>query len=183
MNTGTPFRGQLSEDQIADVHRVCDRWAAVALSTERCDRAAAENAVTQMYRMAGLGEPVMVWMESPAGGVVAAWLLQHSGPSPLSIPEREALPAEDQVRTRLFGQLRAQRWRPPGRSVHGTLVDGLVRQPLFHQLYAILGGERIHELEDELKDQLRDRSMGPVQPADLGTAPPSTRKRTRESNR
>jgi len=53
-------------------------WRLVAESTQRCDRPAAERAVRRAYVAAGLPEPgVLVWMDSPLGGLVADLALRH----------------------------------------------------------------------------------------------------------
>lgn len=64
-----PYTGTLTPDQIAPISDVQDEWMRVGLSTQRCDRPAAEAAVRAAYRAAGLAEPpLMVWMDSPLGG-------------------------------------------------------------------------------------------------------------------
>ncbi|MGW1269285.1 DUF6745 domain-containing protein [Streptomyces sp. NPDC002491] len=55
-----------------------DRLLRAALSTERCDRAAAEAAVAEAYRAHGMAVPrTAVWMESPLGGALASWVVRH----------------------------------------------------------------------------------------------------------
>ena len=74
--TGTLPRytgGPLHPDHIAACQAEIDLWTGNALSTERCDRPAAEAAVADAYRAAGLDTPgVVVWADSPLGGLIAA---------------------------------------------------------------------------------------------------------------
>lgn len=91
----------LTDEQVAEVRRVRDEWIAVGLSTQRCDRPAAEVAVRAAYRAAGLAEPGMVvWMDSPLGGVVAA----------AAVKEFLQNSRGDQLRGQLRGQLGGQLW-------------------------------------------------------------------------
>ena len=55
-----------SESQQALLLAHCDRWAALCLSTEPCQRSAAEKGVKLAYASAGLQEPErIVWCHSP----------------------------------------------------------------------------------------------------------------------
>ena len=47
-------------------------WRATANSTELADRPRAERAIASLYRAAGNEPPKVVWVESPAAGLVAA---------------------------------------------------------------------------------------------------------------
>ncbi|UUU22920.1 hypothetical protein [Streptomyces sp. DSM 40750] len=55
-----------------------ERWLRAGLSTERCDRPAAEAAVAAVYRAHDMPAPrTIVWMDSPLGGALASWTLRH----------------------------------------------------------------------------------------------------------
>ena len=106
------YTGNLSP---ADLERVAaDRamWMAVGLSTERCDRPAAEEAVAAAYATAGLPRPAFVWMDSPLGGVFAAAVLRNGLPKAKRGQLRDQLWGQlggqlgDQLRDQLRGQLR-----------------------------------------------------------------------------
>jgi hypothetical protein len=93
-----------------------DRLRRAALSTERCDRAAAEAAVAEVYRAHGMAVPrTVVWMESPLGGALASWVVRHgweerldgtllgdavAGP-PISVPPEFARRAEALLRAQV----------------------------------------------------------------------------------
>ena len=49
-----------------------EAWRATAVSTELADRPQAERAIGSLYRAAGRPSPKVVWVDSPAAGLVAA---------------------------------------------------------------------------------------------------------------
>ncbi len=74
-----PYAGTLTPDQLERVAEVRDQWMTTALSTERCDRPRAEAAVRAAYTAADLPvPPLMIWMDSPVGGVFAKAVLRQS---------------------------------------------------------------------------------------------------------
>ncbi len=75
----------------------------VGLSTQRCDRPAVEAAVSAAYAAAGLVPPaVVVWMDSPLGGMMAAQLFRHPRPlRPRGLPARALSRIEDQLSDQL----------------------------------------------------------------------------------
>ncbi|WP_344828643.1 DUF6745 domain-containing protein [Actinocorallia longicatena] len=117
-----------------------DEWLGRAYACEPADRAAAEAAVSELYRLIGEGPPEFVWVPSPAA---ARPLL----PAPVRLrgTEMPARPADWPVATRLAGlacdlrgrlDLRTGRkwspfgWEPfSGRPTGEIMVEG-VRDPL-----------------------------------------------------
>lgn len=72
-----PFNGTLTDEHLALIAKVRDEWVEIALSTERCDRAKAEEAVKKLYEVRGFKVPeLFVWQDSPMGGIQAAAALQ-----------------------------------------------------------------------------------------------------------
>ena len=66
---------------------------AAGLSTKRADRAAAEAAVRDVYRTAGIAEPrIVIWMDSPSAGCLQPRRSASSGPA-------RDQPARDQLGT------------------------------------------------------------------------------------
>ena len=126
------FEGVLLPEHVAVCEAQTDRWMTAGLSTERCDRPAVEAAVRRVYESAGLSVPgVVVWMDSPLGGALAA----------------EALHREGQFRGQLKGQLRGQL----GSQLRG---QGQLRGQLGSQLGGQLGDQLSSQLRDQLGDQL-----------------------------
>ena len=129
----------LTDQQIADPAAVRDEWMRVAMSTERCDRPAAEAAVAALYAAAGFPEPRCIWMDSPIEGLVAASVLQLGDQ------------LGDQLGGRLWGQLRGQL---------GDQLWGQLWGQLRGQLRGQLGGQLRGQLRDQLGGQLRGQLRG-----------------------
>ena len=141
------FTGELSEVDLTEVRAVRDGWMAVALSTERVDRPAAEAAVHGAYVAAGMEPPaVMVWMDSPLGGTLASAALRGQ--------------LRDQIRDQLWGQLGDQLRDQLAGQLAGQLRGQLERQlggQLGGQLRGQLAGKLRGQLRDQLADQLADQ--------------------------
>ena len=93
---GNPDRiDQLTERQLAMLPVVRDYWLRVGLSTDRCDRPAAQVAVADAYGVTGLAAPeAYVWLDSPIQGAIAAAQVRAQ--------------VRDQVRDQVGAQVRAQ---------------------------------------------------------------------------
>ena len=105
------YKGTLTPEHLAEISRVRDEWMTIALSTERCDRPAAEATVAAAYRAAGFDAPqVMIWMDSPLGGVVAKWALKRvvGGQLRGQLGDQLGDQLGGQLRDQLRGQLRGQ---------------------------------------------------------------------------
>jgi hypothetical protein len=136
--------GGLTDQQRADTAALRDHWVRVALSTQRCDRPAAEEAVRRAYRAAGLTPPgVVVWMDSPLGGTLARVVLAHHAAPP----------------TRLWAEVWSGLWDQLTERVGDRLRDRLVEQ-LWAQLddavWARLDPRRA-QLDDRLWHRLVER--------------------------
>ena len=152
------FTGELSEVDLTEVRAVRDGWMAVALSTERVDRPAAEAAVHAAYVAAGMEPPaVMVWMDSPLGGTLASAALRGQ--------------LRDQIRDQLRGQIRDQLWDQLAGQLERQILDqlgdqlagqlrGQLERQLGDQLWDQLAGQLRGQLERQLGDQLRDQLAG-----------------------
>ena len=144
------FEGVLLPEHVAVCEAQTDRWMTAGLSTERCDRPAVEAAVRRVYESAGLSVPgVVVWMDSPLGGALAA----------------EALHREGQFRGQLRGQLRVQLRDQLGDQLSSQLRDqgqlrGQLSSQLGGQLRGQLGGQFSSQLRDQFRGQLRDQFRG-----------------------
>lgn len=70
--TGLPFRVENLLPQILDY------WVSVGLATGPCDRDAAQQAVHDAYRVAGLEPPSLtLWLDSPLAGAIGAELISQ----------------------------------------------------------------------------------------------------------
>ncbi|MGW0943453.1 hypothetical protein ACWD4O_13010 [Streptomyces sp. NPDC002623] len=163
-----------------------DRWLRAGLSTERCDRPAAEAAVAEVYRVHGMPAPeTVVWMDSPLGGALASWVLRHGwedrldgtlldGPGlPLSVPQAFARQAEERIceqlgRTTGTGGERRLLAGPfqDTSDAQDRLVDAL-GSPMFDQLdfHWLQGVHGAYELEQEMRsifDWSTNESLGHI---------------------
>ncbi|EGD56672.1 hypothetical protein SCNU_03937 [Gordonia neofelifaecis NRRL B-59395] len=68
-------------------------WLQSALSTAPADVAAAESAITDLYRLVGRGRPEFVWAPSPGAAVDVVADLGLVGADPLKSSERARVPA------------------------------------------------------------------------------------------
>ena len=112
------YTGTLTAEQVDAIVAVRDEWMTAALSTERCDRPAAELAVGEAYKAAGFDPPeLIIWMDSPLGGAFAVGALRGLA------PKRGQLWGQlgDQLRGQLGGQLGVQL----GDQLGGQLGDQL----------------------------------------------------------
>jgi hypothetical protein len=152
------YTGALTDQQRADTAALRDGWIRVALSTERCDRPAAEDAVRRAYRTAGLTPPgVVVWMDSPLGGTLARVVLSHHAAPP----------------TRLWAEVWSGLWDQLSERVGDRLRDRLVEQlwgqldegvwarldPLRAQLDDHLWQRLVEQIRERLEGRLGDRSV------------------------
>ena len=48
------------------------KWINIGLCTKPANRPMAENAIKRLYSMTGLGEPDILWLDSPLEGVMGA---------------------------------------------------------------------------------------------------------------
>ena len=136
------------------------------LSTQRCDRPRAEAAVRTAYRTAGLDEPpLIVWMDSPLGGMFAAGIIKSAATVQLDGPVWTLLGAQpwDQVVAQLGSELAQHLWM----QLHAQLGDQLgtqlkeqLSEPLEHQLYEPQGRQLSDNLRDGLWSQLKDQVGG-----------------------
>jgi hypothetical protein len=84
----------LNEEQWHLVDRVRADWLTHALAARPADRSAAEDAISGLYELRGLGPPRFVWVDSPATASLALWLLSGATTEegmPLAGTLREAL--------------------------------------------------------------------------------------------
>jgi hypothetical protein len=172
------FTGTLLPEHLALIEQIREHRAQIGLSTERCDRPAAEAAVRLAHETAGVNvPPLMIWTDSPLGGVFAAAAASHlfrraavfsrSTPSDdrladefwgqLTVMLRTRFPGE--VGNRLGNQLQEQLGEHPWGRVHsqldGWLDGGPDGGPGFpDQLDCRLGEHLRSQLRRQLWDQV-----------------------------
>jgi Domain of unknown function (DUF6745) len=156
----------LTDAQVADIRVVANEWMQAGLSTQRCDRPRAEAAVRTAYRTAGLNEPqLVVWMDSPMGGMFAAGVIKSAATFPLNGPVWSLLGTQpwDQVVDQLGSKLAQQLWGQLTAQLGdqlGTQLKDQLSEPLERQLNEPLGRQLADDLRDGLWNQLKDQVEG-----------------------
>ena len=179
MTTTSAFTGRLTDADLELVAAERDRWMTVGHSTERCDRERAELAVRRAYTTAGLDEPpLVIWMDSPLGGVYATTFLKQvftdgqlggelwgelEGQIDDQIGDRLGDQIGDQLGGQLWGQLGGQLWGQLGVQLRDQLRAQLGGQ-LWGQLGDQLGGQLWDQIGDQLRDQLRGQLWDHLDP-------------------
>lgn len=114
---------KLNEEQVAQLSVYSEKWLKIGLSTERANRSAAENALREAYKEGGLPPPpVIVWVDSPRGGLIAAKLLKEFFQK---YPKygREGEKVQDQVGGQVLDQVLDQVWGQVGGQVRDQVRD------------------------------------------------------------
>jgi hypothetical protein len=146
----------MSPKELADLTVYRDQCLGRGLATGPLDRPAAEEAVRRVYATAGLTPPpVMIWMDSPLGGLFAAGVLAEAAKRPRPTPVKDQLGGQlwGQLRGQLRGQLGGQLWDQLRGQLGGQLWDQL-RGQLWDQLRDQLGDQLWGQLRDQLRGQL-----------------------------
>jgi hypothetical protein len=156
------YTGTLLPEHLALIENVREHRLRVGLSTERCDRPAAEAAVRRVYSTAGLTQPrLMIWMDSPLGGLEAAAGLARGSRRPAT----GGGSFDDQLRgvfRGVFGQLEGQLDNEVRDQLGAHLYERLRNQlggeidELHQQLEREVYSQLLAQLWDELDDQLRE---------------------------
>jgi hypothetical protein len=123
--------GELTDRQVADAVAAGEEWGRIAVSTQPCDRPAAERAVRAAYRAAGLPAPaVLLWAASPLAGLLLGVLVRHYPDYLRSAPRLQALldgQPVDRLGAQSLGQVRAQLLEMPSVRLSRRLVAGFGR--------------------------------------------------------
>lgn len=116
--TDSKYTGTLTPDNLTLIQETMTAAMTNALSTERCDRPAAEAAVTRLYELNGKSAPAFVWMDSPLGGVYTLSSLK-----PMVKNAKDLKGEKGQLRDQLRGQLWGQLWDQLGDQLRGQLKE------------------------------------------------------------
>jgi hypothetical protein len=145
----------LTDTELAALGTYQDRALGRALATGPTDRVAGEAAVRRAYTAAGLPEPeLIVWMDSPGGGLYAAGILAQgsSGPGPSQLSRR--------LWHQLWDQLSVKRWKQLNSRMGDRLWDSpqrLFERELVDRLEVQVGTQLELEVRMQINDYLRDQ--------------------------
>lgn len=163
------YIGTLADADAALIARKSEEWMTTARSTERCDRPAAVAAVAAAYTTAGLAPPrTVVWMDSPFGGMLAAYAIRHGVPvGDLRQLVVGALPDAvlDRVESRLLQQIPDRPDEPHGATGPDDMLDlAELKAQMFRAFYGLGGsGEPLWgPLTGQLESRLEARLGGPL---------------------
>lgn len=126
---------KLTPEQEAMIPAFRQQWLEVGLSTEPVDRQASTEAVQNLYRAAGWGEPNVLHFDSPAQCVLAIHSLRESGLEDQfedQIEDSFTYQLDDQFSCQLEYELRRklndQLGKPLRQQLRGQLWDHIERQ-------------------------------------------------------
>jgi hypothetical protein len=132
---------KLTPEEEALIPIVRDEWLKIGLATGPADRAAAQAAISDTYRAAGLEPPHRwIWFGSPWAGWISTVILSKLADIGTPVKYKVA----DQVQDRLFYQVRSQ-------------VKGRVRAHVSNQL-----AEVSIQVWDQVGDQVRSDVIGEI---------------------
>jgi hypothetical protein len=152
----------LTAEQSAKLAQYREEWLRVGLSTEPTDRPAAERAVAEAYRGAGLEPPkIVIWLASPMAGAVGAAFLAE-------LVKRGGDQVWAQVRDQVGAQVRAQVWDQVRDQVSAQVGDQVWDQ-VGAQVWDQVGAQVWDQVGDQVWDQVGAQVRDQVR-AQVGSA-------------
>ena len=111
----------LTDEQIASMAEIRDKWIKIGLCTDKADRPRAEAAIYEMYKKGGLEPPKkIVWCDSPfSQGLTIAILKEFSA-------NHHALTSvSDSIKVGVGASVRTSVWNSVGNSVRDSVWDSV----------------------------------------------------------
>ncbi len=102
----------LTADQESTFQHYIDRWTAIGLSTEPIDREKHDESICAIYKLAGLKEPRIVYVDCALSGAIASGILTDEG-------------AMDSVMGSVWGSVWGSVRVSVGDSVRGSVIDSV----------------------------------------------------------
>jgi hypothetical protein len=160
---------RLTPEEEALIPIVRDEWIKIGLATGLANREAAQAAISDAYRMAGLEPPRQwIWFGSPLAGCIGAWMLITKlvvGKNQV----RDQIENEiwDQVRDYVEGLVYAQvgnqleaQGRNPVRDEVLTQVEEQIWDQVLHQVEDEVWNQVWHQIREEIWDQIDNARYG-----------------------
>ena len=150
---------ELTPEEKALILIVRDEWIKIGLATGPTDRLAAQRAIADAYRLAGMEPPKLwIWLGSPWAGCIGAWMLTK-------------LPAVgDQVRRKVEGRVWDQMEDQDQDQVQDEVwyhawdqAWGLVGEQLERQMQAQAWTVLRKQVERQMQAKVRDKVGGQVE--------------------
>jgi len=131
-----------------------DKWITIGLATGPADREAAQAAISDAYRMAGLEPPrIWIWLGSPWAGNIASCILDTVGD-----PARIWNPVNDPVGNRIWGQLTGELQS----KIYDQLLDPVrfqIGQEVGNTIEAQIQAQVGHGVDALVQAQIRDQVL------------------------
>jgi hypothetical protein len=139
----------LTSEEEALMPIVRDEWLKIGLATGSADRGAAQVAIADAYRMAGLEPPSLwIWLDSPFAGCWGAWMLWKAQ-------------LQDQLQNHMWAWMRNR----VGGRVWDQLVDRVWNQvgdQAGNQIGELVGDEVWRRVWDQVVEQVQEQVAEPV---------------------
>ena len=167
----------LTPDQVSRLAEFREKWLRIGLATGPADRPAAEAAVKEAYKAAGMEPPrIVIWLRSPLEGAIGAAML--AGAKIVRAQVRDQVGAQvwdqvrdqvgdqvgdqvrDQVGDQVWAQVRAQVWDQVGDQVRDQVWDQVrdqVRAQVGDQVWAQVRAQVWDQVGDQVRDQVWDQ--------------------------
>jgi hypothetical protein len=157
----------LTPEQAQSLATFRDYGLRIGLSTEPCDRDAAADAVRRHYAACELNTPMIVWLDGPLHGAIAAHILglkydqvHTQVRDQVYYQVRDQLYAEVrdqvyyQVRDQLYAEVRAQVYTQVRDQMRAQVRDQVLDQ-VYDQVYAQVRDQVYAQVRDQMRAQMR----------------------------
>ena len=139
----------LTAEQDARLPAIADEWTKIGLCTDPADRSAAEMAIRDMYRLANLADPKIVWCGSPLSLALTGASVRDSVGASVGASVRASV--EDSVRDSV--------WASVGASVRASVRDSVrasVRASVWDSVRESVWASVRASVEDSVWDSVED---------------------------
>ena len=117
---------ELTPAQTARFGEFIEKWTKIGLSTEKANRPEAEAAIIEMYKIAGLKAPKIVWCTSPTSqGITRSIVLKLEADGQLKKLAKPGASVRDSVRASVRASVGASVWASVGDSVRDSVRDSV----------------------------------------------------------
>jgi len=151
----------LTEEQLARMPEIREKWRGYGLSCEPADRKRAELGIVEAYRVAGLSAPKIIWCASPMAGLIvraeALAVTKGKGTKALneitgkSVKNRVLNRIKVGVRLQIWGEVRSRVWVSVTDNVGEGIEPSLEPTPLSRSkrdVWSSVGERILDRIED-----------------------------------
>jgi len=135
---------KLTEEQIARFPEFVKKWTDIGLSTEPANRKEAEEGVIEMYKIAGLSAPKIVWCDSPFSQLLTSSII-------LKLKEENL----DSVRNSVVESMRNSVWESVRNSVENSVWNSMGRS-VRDSVWNSMGRSVRDSVEDSVRNSVEN---------------------------